>query len=140
MRTPLSTYRLQIRESFTLFDAAAHVPYLQRLGADWVYLSPILTAEQGSDHGYDVTDFSAVDPVRGGAAGLKALSDAAHAAGMGVLVDIVPNRMGVATPARNRWWWSPSSERSGRRWCGCAGSSRNRRIAGAGPWWEGCSG
>ena len=106
MRTPLSTYRLQIRPSFTLFDAAELVPYLADLGVDWVYLSPILTAEEGSDHGYDVTDPSAVDPARGGAEGLKALSDAAHAAGMGVLVDIVPNHMGIATPARNKWWWS----------------------------------
>ena len=52
MRTPLSTYRLQIRPSFTLFDAADLVPYLTDLGVDWVYLSPILTAEEGSDHGY----------------------------------------------------------------------------------------
>ncbi|MGF9662679.1 malto-oligosyltrehalose synthase [Arthrobacter crystallopoietes] len=116
MRTPLSTYRLQISPSFTLFDAAERVPYLRRLGADWVYLSPILTAEQGSDHGYDVTDFSTVDPARGGPEGLKALSDAAHAAGMGVLVDIVPNHMGVATPAQNRWWWSLLAEGRGSRY------------------------
>ncbi|GLB67114.1 malto-oligosyltrehalose synthase [Arthrobacter mangrovi] len=116
MRTPLSTYRLQISPSFTLFDAAERVPYLRRLGADWVYLSPILTAERGSDHGYDVTDFSAVDPARGGAEGLKALSNAAHAAGMGVLVDIVPNHMGVATPAQNRWWWSLLAEGRGSRY------------------------
>ena len=116
MRTPLSTYRLQISPSFTLFDAAERVPYLRRLGADWVYLSPILTAEQGSDHGYDVTDFSTVDPTRGGPEGLKALSDAAHAAGMGVLVDIVPNHMGVATPAQNRWWWSLLAEGRGSRY------------------------
>ncbi|WP_341393407.1 malto-oligosyltrehalose synthase [Arthrobacter sp. G119Y2] len=106
MRTPRSTYRLQIRPSFTLFDAADLVPYLADLGVDWVYLSPILTAEEGSDHGYDVVDPSAVDPARGGAEGLKALSDAAHAAGMGVLVDIVPNHMGIATPHSNPWWWS----------------------------------
>ena len=106
MRTPQSTYRLQIRPAFTLFDAADLIPYLADLGVDWVYLSPILTAEEGSDHGYDVTDPSAVDPARGGPAGLKALSDAAHAAGMGVLVDIVPNHMGIATAHRNRWWWS----------------------------------
>lgn len=110
MKTPLSTYRLQIRESFNLFDAARLVPYLRELGADWVYLSPILTAEPGSDHGYDVVDFTAVDPARGGAEGLKALSEAAHAAGMGVLVDIVPNHMGVATPVNNRWWWSLLAE------------------------------
>jgi (1->4)-alpha-D-glucan 1-alpha-D-glucosylmutase len=106
MRTPVSTYRLQIRQGFTLFDAAETVPYLHSLGVDWVYLSPVLTAEQGSDHGYDVTDPSAVDPERGGPEGLAALSKAARAAGMGVLIDIVPNHVGVATPAQNPWWWS----------------------------------
>ncbi|MCC3300182.1 malto-oligosyltrehalose synthase [Arthrobacter sp. zg-Y895] len=116
MRTPLSTYRLQIRPSFTLFDAAELVPYLADLGVDWVYLSPILTAEEGSDHGYDVTDPSAVDPTRGGAEGLKALSDAARAAGLGVLVDIVPNHMGIATPHRNKWWWSVLAEGRGSRY------------------------
>ncbi|MFF2315465.1 malto-oligosyltrehalose synthase [Arthrobacter sp. NPDC058097] len=106
MRTPVSTYRLQIRKGFTLFDAAETVPYLHSLGVDWVYLSPILTAEQGSDHGYDVTDPSAVDPERGGPEGLAAVSKAARAAGMGVLIDIVPNHVGVATPVQNPWWWS----------------------------------
>ena len=106
MRAPVSTYRLQITPSFTLHDAAALVPYLADLGADWIYLSPILAAEPGSDHGYDVVDPSAVDPARGGAEGLRALSEAAHAAGLGVLVDIVPNHMGVATPRANAWWWS----------------------------------
>jgi len=106
MRTPVSTYRLQIRSSFTLFDAAEQVPYLKDLGVDWVYLSPILTAEKGSDHGYDVTDPSAVDPDRGGPEGLLALSKAAREHGMGVLVDIVPNHVGVATPVQNPWWWS----------------------------------
>lgn len=106
MKTPISTYRLQIRPGFTLQDAAATVPYLKSLGVDWVYLSPILTAEQGSDHGYDVTDPSAVDPERGGPDGLAALSAAAREAGLGVLVDIVPNHVGVATPVQNPWWWS----------------------------------
>ena len=110
MRVPASTYRLQIRRGFTLFDAAEQVPYLKSLGADWVYLSPILTAEQGSDHGYDVTDPSAVDPERGGPEGLLALSKAARQHGMGVLVDIVPNHVGVATPVQNPWWWSLLSE------------------------------
>ncbi|MFD1214012.1 malto-oligosyltrehalose synthase, partial [Arthrobacter sp. GCM10027362] len=116
MRTPRSTYRLQVRPEFDLYAAADLVPYLRRLGVDWVYLSPILTAEPGSDHGYDVTDFTAVDPARGGAAGLQALSEAAHAAGLGVLVDIVPNHMGVATPANNPWWWSLLSEGRGSRY------------------------
>lgn len=106
MRTPVSTYRLQIRPGFTLQDAAATVPYLKSLGVDWIYLSPILTAEKGSDHGYDVTDPAAIDPDRGGAAGLDAVARAAKEAGMGVLVDIVPNHVGVATPVQNPWWWS----------------------------------
>ncbi|WP_461187341.1 malto-oligosyltrehalose synthase [Arthrobacter sp. Z4-13] len=113
MRVPASTYRLQIRRSFTLFDAADKVPYLKDLGVDWIYLSPILTAEQGSDHGYDVTDPSAVDPERGGPEGLLALSKAAREHGMGVLVDIVPNHVGVATPAQNPWWWSLLKEGQG---------------------------
>ncbi|QOD02387.1 malto-oligosyltrehalose synthase [Pseudarthrobacter sp. BIM B-2242] len=113
MKVPASTYRLQIRSSFTLFDAADTVPYLKSLGVDWVYLSPILTAEQGSDHGYDVTDPSVVDPARGGPEGLLALSKAARAHGMGVLVDIVPNHVGVASPAQNPWWWSLLQEGQG---------------------------
>lgn len=113
MKVPASTYRLQIRSSFTLFDAAATVPYLKSLGVDWVYLSPVLTAERGSDHGYDVTDPSSVDPERGGPSGLLALSAAARAQGMGVLVDIVPNHVGVASPAQNPWWWSLLQEGRG---------------------------
>ncbi|KFF59803.1 maltooligosyl trehalose synthase [Cryobacterium sp. MLB-32] len=105
MRVPVSTYRLQVRESFDLDAAAEVVDYLTRLGADWVYLSPLLRAEVGSDHGYDVVDHSRVDPARGGAAGLDRLAAAAAGAGRGVLVDIVPNHMGVATPTQNAWWW-----------------------------------
>ena len=105
MTAPISTYRLQIRQSFDLSQAASIVDYLAELGADWVYLSPLLTAEQGSDHGYDVTDHSSIDPVRGGSAGLEALAAAARDRGLGVLIDIVPNHMGVATPEQNAWWW-----------------------------------
>ena len=106
VRTPSNTYRLQLTADFTLQDAARTVPYLKSLGVDWVYLSPILTAEEGSSHGYDVTDPSTIDPARGGAEGLHALSRAAREAGLGVLVDIVPNHMGVASPHQNPWWWS----------------------------------
>ena len=102
---PLSTYRLQITAGFDLDAAAEIVDYVRSLGADWVYLSPLLKAETGSDHGYDVVDHSLVDPARGGAAGLVRLAAAAHQAGRGVLVDIVPNHVGVASPAQNAWWW-----------------------------------
>ena len=86
MLTPTSTYRLQITSQQDLSRAAELVPYIRRLGADWVYLSPILRATSGSDHGYDVVDPTEVDPERGGSAGLTALSGAAHAAGLGVVV------------------------------------------------------
>lgn len=105
MRAPLSTYRLQIRRSFDLDSAAGVVDYVRDLGADWLYLSPLLEAEEGSDHGYDVVDHSRIDPARGGAAALERLASAAHEAGLGILVDIVPNHMGVETPAHNAWWW-----------------------------------
>ncbi|MCC4908282.1 malto-oligosyltrehalose synthase [Microbacterium sp. cx-59] len=102
---PLSTYRLQIRPSFDLDAATEVVPYLRDLGVSWAYLSPLLQATTGSDHGYDVVDTSRVDPARGGAAGLAAFSAAAHEAGLPVLVDIVPNHMGISAPRENPWWW-----------------------------------
>ncbi|CAN5694500.1 malto-oligosyltrehalose synthase [soil metagenome] len=105
MRTPVSTYRFQIRSSFDLFDAARRLPYLHELGVDWVYLSPLLEAEPGYDHGYDVMAHDRVDPTRGGAEGLAALSGEGRRLGLGVLVDIVPNHVGVATPSANAWWW-----------------------------------
>jgi (1->4)-alpha-D-glucan 1-alpha-D-glucosylmutase len=105
MRTPVSTYRLQITAGFDLFAASRTLPYLHDLGVDWVYLSPLLEAEPGSDHGYDVVSHDRVDPARGGADGLAALSAEARRLGMGVLVDIVPNHVGVATPHLNAWWW-----------------------------------
>jgi (1->4)-alpha-D-glucan 1-alpha-D-glucosylmutase len=103
-RTPVSTYRVQLTAEFTLHDAAALAGYLRDLGADWFYLSPILQAGSGSTHGYDVVDHSTVDAARGGSAGLRALSDAARDSGLGVLVDIVPNHMGVGNPEENAWW------------------------------------
>ncbi len=102
---PASTYRLQISQDFDLFAAAGRLPYLHDLGVDWVYLSPLLASEPGSTHGYDVVSFDRVDESRGGAEGLAALSAEARRLGMGVLVDIVPNHAGVATPSANAWWW-----------------------------------
>ena len=105
MRTPASTYRLQITEDFDLLEAAKTLGYLHELGVDWVYLSPLLASESGSSHGYDVSDHSAIDPGRGRASGLSALASEARRLGMGVLVDIVPNHVGVANPWENHWWW-----------------------------------
>ncbi len=105
MSIPVSTYRLQITADFPLDEAAEVVAYLRDLGADWAYLSPLLESTAGSGHGYDVVDVSRVDPARGGREGLDAFSATAHRLGLGVLVDIVPNHMGVGTPAANVWWW-----------------------------------
>lgn len=104
-RRPLSTYRLQISADFTLDDATAITAYLGELGASWVYLSPLLAAIPGSNHGYDVVDHSRVDESRGGAAGLDRFAASARTAGLGILVDIVPNHVGVAVPRLNPWWW-----------------------------------
>jgi (1->4)-alpha-D-glucan 1-alpha-D-glucosylmutase len=104
MRLPSSTYRLQIRESFDLDDAAKLTDYLAALGVDWAYLSPLLKAAAGSDHGYDVVDHSLVDPARGGREALDRFNAAARAQGLGILIDIVPNHVGVAEPLENAWW------------------------------------
>jgi (1->4)-alpha-D-glucan 1-alpha-D-glucosylmutase len=105
MTLPVSTYRLQIRKDFPLDAAALVTDYLQALGVDWVYLSPILEATTGSDHGYDVVDPSRVDPDRGGGEALARLAAEAHDRGLRILIDIVPNHMGVSIPSENPWWW-----------------------------------
>ncbi len=102
---PASTYRIQVTPTNGLDRAAGLVPYLVRLGADWAYLSPILESEQGSDHGYDVVDHGQTDSARGGRSAFGRFARTAHDAGLGVLVDIVPNHVGVATPEHSLWWW-----------------------------------
>jgi (1->4)-alpha-D-glucan 1-alpha-D-glucosylmutase len=102
---PRATYRLQINAEFTLFDAAAACGYLAELGVGAVYVSPLLRSATGSSHGYDTVDHRLVDPDRGGDAGLAELAQACHTAGLGLVVDIVPNHMGVASPAENHAWW-----------------------------------
>jgi (1->4)-alpha-D-glucan 1-alpha-D-glucosylmutase len=106
----IATYRLQLRGassgfSFTFADAQNLLDYLDELGVSHVYLSPIMTAARGSEHGYDVVDPTRVSPELGGAEGLARLSAAARARGMGLIVDIVPNHVGIDRPAQNPWWW-----------------------------------
>jgi (1->4)-alpha-D-glucan 1-alpha-D-glucosylmutase len=106
----LATYRLQLRGAasgfeFTLADAESLVDYLDELGVSHLYLSPILTAASGSAHGYDVTDPTTVSAELGGAEGLAQLSAAARARGLGLIVDIVPNHVGIDNPQQNPWWW-----------------------------------
>lgn len=106
----LSTYRLQLRGAssgfgFTFSDAENLVEYLDELGVTHLYLSPIITPVRGSTHGYDVADPTTVSDELGGAEGLARLSAAAQARGMGLIVDIVPNHVGVDQPDQNPWWW-----------------------------------
>ena len=106
----LSTYRLQLRgpsagDAFTFADAEKLLDYLDGLGVSHLYLSPILTAAPGSTHGYDVTDPTTVSEELGGPDGLARLAEAAKARGLGLIVDIVPNHVGVDQPERNPWWW-----------------------------------
>jgi len=106
MPTPvLATYRLQLcGGTFTLADAEKLVDYLADLGITHLYLSPILTAAPGSEHGYDVTDPTSVSADLGGADGLAGLAETARRHGLGLIVDIVPNHSGVALPQHNPWW------------------------------------
>ena len=102
----LSTYRLQLcGDNFRFSDALELIDYLDELGVSHLYLSPILTAVTGSTHGYDVTDPTTVSAELGGPEGLAQLSAAARAHGLGVIVDIVPNHVGVDQPELNPWWW-----------------------------------
>lgn len=100
-----STYRLQITPEFTLFDAAAVCDYLAALGVDCAYLSPILTSTPGSNHGYDCVDPTTIDPQRGGEEGWAAFVAAARAAGLKIVIDIVPNHQGIEIPRTNPAWW-----------------------------------
>jgi (1->4)-alpha-D-glucan 1-alpha-D-glucosylmutase len=102
--TPTATYRLQLHAGFTFDDAAAVVPYLARLGVSHVYLSPSLEAAPGSTHGYDVVDPTRLSSERGGAEAFGRLAAAADEAGLGLVLDIVPNHLGLV-PTANPWWW-----------------------------------
>ncbi len=101
--TPRATYRFQFHKDFTFADAEALVPYLDTLGISHVYASPITTARAGSTHGYDVVDPTRINPELGGEDAFRSLAAALRQRGMGVIVDIVPNHMGVAG-GDNAWW------------------------------------
>ncbi|HET6634041.1 MAG TPA: malto-oligosyltrehalose synthase [Streptomyces sp.] len=109
--TPTATYRLQLQPDFPFSAAEEAVPRLARLGVSHLHLSPVLTAVPGSTHGYDVTDHSSVREELGGEAGLRALSAAARAHGLGLVLDIVPNHMAVPADTRlNRALWETLRE------------------------------
>ena len=102
MNIPAATYRIQFRDGMDFDKAVALVPYLKRLGISHLYASPVFTATSDSTHGYDITDANEIDPVLGGRAGFDRLSEALKAAGLGLILDIVPNHM--AASLENSWW------------------------------------
>ena len=95
---PRSTHRLQLQPEFTFEQAAQVVDYLRDLGVTHVYCSPVLQSTPGSVHGYDVTDHTRLDDEMGGDAGFETLRAACRDAGLGIVVDVVPNHMAVPEP------------------------------------------
>lgn len=104
-----ATYRLQLGGDFGFAAARALVPYLADLGVSHLYLPPSFQAREGSTHGYDVVDPGSISNELGGEAEFMALVDAVKAAGMGIVLDIVPNHM--ATDDKNRYWSDPELRR-----------------------------
>jgi (1->4)-alpha-D-glucan 1-alpha-D-glucosylmutase len=101
----VATYRLMFGPGFGFREARALVPYLRDLGVSHLYLPPSFQARAGSAHGYDVIDPQRISAELGGEDEFLALASAAHAAGLGIVLDIVPNHM--AADDANRWWADP---------------------------------
>ncbi|EML1551451.1 TPA: malto-oligosyltrehalose synthase [Enterobacter hormaechei] len=99
---PSSTYRIQFRNGMTFDRVVDLIPYMKDLGISHLYASPVFTATTDSTHGYDVTDPNEIDPVIGGREGFDRMAAALKQAGMGLILDIVPNHM--STSLENRWW------------------------------------
>jgi (1->4)-alpha-D-glucan 1-alpha-D-glucosylmutase len=102
-RVPSATYRLQLHGGFDFAAARALLPYLKQLGISHLYLSPVLQTTPGSTHGYDVVDPQRVNEALGGEAGWRELVAAASDAGLGIVLDIVPNHLAITM--ENPWWW-----------------------------------
>src|ERR1043165_8384980 len=92
---PIATYRVQLTAEFNFDAAAAIVPYLKALGISHLYASPFLKARKGSTHGYDIVDHNTINPELGGEAAFERLSEALQRHDMGLILDFVPNHVGV---------------------------------------------
>ncbi len=103
LRAPVSTYRIQLGQQVTFRQLDALCPYLDALGVTDCYTSPILTARAGSTHGYDICNHNELNPEIGTFADLTALSSMLQAHRMGLVLDFVPNHMGI-DPSTNAWW------------------------------------
>lgn len=102
-KPPIATYRLQFNSKFTFRDACHIIPYLNQLGFSHVYASPLLKARTASKHGYDIVDHNALNPEIGDEADFTKFVDTLHQYDMGLILDIVPNHMGVGGDD-NIWW------------------------------------
>jgi (1->4)-alpha-D-glucan 1-alpha-D-glucosylmutase len=100
---PLSTYRVQLHRDFNFADLSALATYFEELGVSDLYLSPIFKSVPGSQHGYDVTDFSEVNPELGGAEGFGRLAAVLRSHGCRIILDFVPNHMGIEGLLNQRW-------------------------------------
>jgi (1->4)-alpha-D-glucan 1-alpha-D-glucosylmutase len=110
---PIATYRVQLTASFDFDAAAAIIPYLKALGITHLYASPFMKARRGSTHGYDIIDHTRINPELGGDAGFERLSQTLQQHDLGLVLDFVPNHVGVHF-ADNPWWldvleWGPAS-------------------------------
>jgi (1->4)-alpha-D-glucan 1-alpha-D-glucosylmutase len=136
MMVPRATYRLQLRAGFGFNEAAAIAPYLRRLGVSHVYLSPLFKARPGSAHGYDVTDHAKLNPELGTEAEYGAMIEAFRREGLGRILDIVPNHMGVGGADNPLWLhvleWGPKSRYAGWfdiDWSANDGSGQSKLLA-----------
>lgn len=101
-KIPDSTYRLQFNKDFSFNDAKEIIPYLKKLGISHIYASPLLSPRKGSMHGYDVINYDEINQEAGTFEEFEAFVDTLHAYGLGLILDIVPNHMGIG--AENKWW------------------------------------
>jgi (1->4)-alpha-D-glucan 1-alpha-D-glucosylmutase len=103
-RIPTATYRLQLSAALNFDRVARLIDYLNQLGISDLYLSPLFRAREESSHGYDVVSHAEIEREFGDIVALERLTDKARSLGMGVVLDVVPNHMGV-NDRDNGWWW-----------------------------------
>jgi (1->4)-alpha-D-glucan 1-alpha-D-glucosylmutase len=117
-RVPNATYRLQFNRDCTLAHARELVAYLHDLGVSHIYASPLLKAVPGSMHGYDICDFQELNPELGTTDDFAKLHDELARHEMGLVLDVVPNHMGI-DGRHNRWWWDVLTHGPGSRFASC---------------------
>lgn len=116
-RVPVATYRLQLGPGLGFDDAADLAPYLDALGITDCYTSPFFATATPASHGYDVADHNRLREDLGGEAAFLRFAEALKRAGLGLIIDIVPNHMGIAS-GRNAWWWSVLEHGAGSPYAG----------------------